>query len=92
MKQQIFVDDVYEYDYELLADSIHALYYSNGDQWNEHIKGNITMSIKDDGNGLVVKFNEKGRIDYSEAERLFILLKLINKSATKYEISSKKPL
>lgn len=91
MKQQIFVDDVHEYDYELLADSVHALYYSNGSEWNDHVKGTICMSIKDDGNGLIVKFNEKDRIDYAEAEQLFILLKLINQPA-KYEISTKQKL
>lgn len=91
MKQQIFVDDVHEYDYELLADSLHALYYSNGSEWNNHVKGTICMSIKDDGNGLQIDVEEKGRINYSEAEQLFILLKLINQPA-KYEISTKQKL
>lgn len=91
MKQQIFINDVHEYDYEHLADNLHALYYSNGSEWNDHIKGTIAMSIKDDGNGLKIYFEENGRIDYSEAEQLFILLKLINKTE-KYEISNKKLL
>ena len=46
------------------------------------------MAIEDDGNGLQVFFEELGRIDYAEAERLFILLKLINQPA-KYEIGTK---
>lgn len=90
MKQQIFVDNIHDYNYEEV-DGAHSLYYSNGDQWNEHVKGDIAMTIEDDGNGLKVKFNEKGRIDYSEAEKLCILLKLINHPSV-YEISSKKPL
>ena len=90
MKQQIFVDNIYDYDYEE-QDRTHTLYYSNGDQWNGHIKGEVAMAINDDGNGLKVKFNEKGRIDYSEAQELFILLKLINEPSV-YEISSKTPL
>lgn len=90
MKQQIFVDDVHDYDY-FKIDGTHTLYYSNGDQWNNFVKGDPVMCIEDDGNGLIVKFNENSRIDYSEAEHLFILLKLINQP-TKYEISSKKPL
>lgn len=90
MKQQIFVDNVYDYDYEE-QDGTHTLYRSNGDHWNGHAKGEVAMAIEDDGNGLKVKFNENGRIDYSEAEQLFILLKLINQPSV-YEISSKKLL
>jgi hypothetical protein len=54
MKKQIFVEDVHEYDYELIDDNRHTLYYSNGEQWNDHIKGIVVMSIKADGNGLIV--------------------------------------
>lgn len=91
MKQQIFINDVYEYDYELLEDNVHILYHSNTSQWYDHIKGTIAMSIKDDGNGLQIDFEENGRIDYSESEQLFILLKLVNQPA-KYEISNKQLL
>ena len=90
MKQQIFVDDVHEYDYDVVDDNIHALYFQGG-QWNSHLLGTVAMAIKDDGNGLDIFFEELGRIDYSEAERLFILLKLINQPA-KYEIGTKKQL
>ena len=90
MKQQIFVDHVHEYDYDIVDDNIHALYFQGG-QWNSHLLGTVAMAIKDDGNGLIVKFDENGRIDYAEAERLFILLKLINQPA-KYEIGTKQPL
>jgi hypothetical protein len=91
MKQQIFIDDIHEYDYEEQDGVHHTLYYSNGGEWQNHIKGNIAMTIEDDGNGLKVKFDDNYRIDYSEAEQLFILLKLIN-SPAKYEISTKKLL
>jgi hypothetical protein len=40
MKQQIFIDDIHEYDYEELTkgDVIHhILYFSNAEQWNDHI-------------------------------------------------------
>ena len=90
MKQQIFVDDVHEYDYDVVDDNIHALYFQGG-QWNSHLLGTVAMAIKDDGNGLDIFFEELGRIDYSEAERLFILLKLINQPA-KYEIGTKRTL
>jgi hypothetical protein len=91
MKKQIFVNDLHEYDYELTANNLHVLYYSNTSEWNDHIKGTICMSIINDGNGLIIEFNEKNRIDYSEAEQLFILLKFINNQA-KYEIGIKKLL
>jgi hypothetical protein len=94
MKQQIFIDDIYEYDYEEITQGdviYHILYFSNTEQWNDHIKGKIAMTIEDDENGLKVYFDENGRIDYAEAERLFILLKLIN-PVQKYEIGTKKLL
>jgi len=91
MKKQIFVDDNYDYDYEVVKDNVHTLSMSYASQWSEHVRGEVALKIEDDGNGLVVRFNEKGRIDYSEAEQLFILLKLIIDPA-KYEISSKTPL
>ncbi len=95
MKQQIFIDDVHEYDYELLVRGnikFHNLYYSNGSEWAEHVKEMIAMSIMDDGNGLQgVEEESSNRINYSEAEQLFILLKLIN-SPAKYEIGTKELL
>ena len=91
MKQQIFIDDIHEYDYELTDDNLHTLYYSNGSEWTEHVKGMIAMSIRDDGNGLEGMDGSSNRINYSEAEQLFILLKLIN-SPAKYEIAEKKLL
>ena len=91
MKKQIFVDDNYDYDYEVVNDNVHTLSRSYASQWSDHVRGEVALKIEDDGNGLVVRFNEKGRIDYSEAEQLFILLKLIIDQA-KYEISTKQPL
>lgn len=91
MKQQIFIDDIHEYDYELIDDNRHTLYYSNGQQWSSNVQGYVAMQIVDDGNGLISKFREGNRIDYSEAERLFVLLKLAMQPA-KYEIAEKKLL
>lgn len=82
----IIVDEIYEYDYDV-QDNVHTLKYSNNGNWTQP-KG-IAMQLVDDGNGLVIKFNEKGRIDYGEAEQLLILLKIINKD-TKYEMVTKK--
>ena len=95
MKQQIFIDDIHEYDYELVEDSLHnlqhVLTYSNGEQWTNLYKGVVASTIKDDGNGLILSLYNKEKLDYSEAERLLILLKLITQPA-KYEIAEKKLL
>lgn len=92
MKQQIFIDDVHEYDYELTDNNLHTLYYSNGSEWIENVKGMVANTVIDDGNGLIIRFDKENksgiRLDYSEAERLFILLKLIDSKA-KYEIATK---
>ena len=89
MRKQIFIDDVHEYDYELVDDNRHTLYYSNGAGWQEYIRGNVAMQIIDTGNGLHTNLHKT--INYSEAQELFILLKLINQPS-KYEISTKKLL
>lgn len=91
MKQQIFIDDEYQYDYEK-KESTHILYYSNNDYWLNDIRGSVCMEIKDSGDGISIKteFNKK-LIDYSQASELFILLKLINEPS-KIEIATKLPL
>jgi hypothetical protein len=93
MKQQIFVDGRYDFDYEIVDDTKHTLYFSNDSSWSSHIRDRIAFQIEDDGNGLslLTKFAEKNRMDYSEAEYIYILLKLIN-TPSEYEIGSKKPL
>ena len=91
MKQQIFIDDDYQYDYENNGE-LHTLYYSNNDYWFTDIRGSVCMEIKDSGDGISIKteFNKK-LIDYSQASELFILLKLIN-DPSKIEIATKLPL
>jgi hypothetical protein len=95
MKQQIFIDDIHEYDYELTEDNFHILYYSNGNEWVENVKETVSNTIIDDGNGLIIRFDKANftgiRLDYAQAERLFILLKLVIQQS-KYEISTKKLL
>ena len=95
MKQQIFIDDVHEYDYELTDDNLHTLCYSNAGEWQNHVKGMVANTVINDGNGLIIRFDKQNksviRLDYSEAERLFILLKLVIQQS-KYEIAQKKLL
>ena len=53
------------------------------------------ICLVDDGNGIVIRFDSLGTnaisIDYAEAERLFLILKLAIQSV-KYEIATKKLL
>jgi hypothetical protein len=85
----IIVDGKHEYDYFLEDDNVHTLSYSDNGSWN--YPNEVAMQVMDDGNGLVIKFREKGRIDYSEAEQLLILLKIINRDI-KYELVTNKEL
>jgi len=91
MKQQIFVNSKYQFDYEVIDGNKHTLYFSNSDYWTNHIKGTIAFQLEDDGNGLKIltNFSKNKRIDYSEAEYLYILLKLIN-HPSHYEIAQKR--
>jgi hypothetical protein len=82
----IIVDGRHEYDYSL-EENVHTLRYSDNGSWT--YPNEVAMQIVDDGNGLIIKFSEKNRIDYSEAEQLLILLKLINKD-TIYELVTEK--
>ena len=82
----ILVDGKHEYDYSL-EENVHTLRYSDNGSWT--YPNQVAMQIVDDGNGLIIKFREKNRIDYSEAEQLLILLKLINKDII-YEIVTEK--
>ena len=81
----ILVDKKHEYDYEL-NDNVHTLRYSDNGEWT--YPKDVAMNIVDDGNGLVVQLDEEGRINYSEAEKLLILLRIINKKY-KYEMVTK---
>jgi len=81
----ILVDKKHEYDYEL-NDNVHTLRYSDNGEWT--YPKDVAMNIVDDGNGLVVQLDEEGRINYAEAERLLILLKIINRKY-KYEVVTK---
>lgn len=91
MKKQIFIDGEYQYDY-IQHNMQHILLYSDTEYWSSHIRGEVALIIKDDGNkqSILTKFR-KSNIEYNEAERLEILLRIIN-SGPIYEISTKEPL
>ena len=84
----IIVDGRHEYDYSL-EENVHTLRYSDNGSWT--YPKEVAMQVMDDGNGLVVQLDEEGRINYSEAEILLILLKIINRDI-KYELVTNKEL
>lgn len=89
MGSMIIVDGKYEYDYSLEDGNVHTLRYSDNGDWT--YPKEIAMQITDDGDGLGIYLDKETRIDYSEAEKLLILLKIINRD-TKYEIVTNKEL
>jgi hypothetical protein len=91
MKKQIFIDNEYQYDYEQNG-MMHTLSYSNVEYWSSHIRGKVALVIKDDGNGYSIQGPfKKSDIDYAEAERLEILLRILNQGPS-YEIGTKESL
>ena len=66
MKQQIFIDDIHEYDYELAEDNFHTLYCKNGD---------IALSVFEDRKRI--QFNIMNILSYEQSKELSILLKII---------------
>lgn len=91
MKKQIFIDNEYVYDYEQ-NDIIHTLLYSKSEYWTSDIRGEVALIIKDDGNGYSIQTPlKKSDIDYAEAERLEILLRILNQGPV-YEIGTKESL
>lgn len=91
MKKQIFIDGEYQYDYEQ-NEFIHTLLYANVEYWADHRRGQAAIVIKDDGNGYSIQSPlKKSDIDYAEAERLEILLRILNQGPL-YEIGIKQPI
>jgi hypothetical protein len=86
--EQIIVDNKHEYDYKL-EDINHELYYSDNGEWS--YPGDLALEVIDDGNGLSVMDEGKRLVylDYSTAEMLLVLLKLVNREII-YEVVTKK--
>lgn len=99
MKNQIFINNQYEYDYDCIekgVKKIHTLYYSPVETWSEELHNKSALVIEDFGNGLniVTRLSYK-YLEYIEADQLLILLKIINTDPLYncvYEIGTKKLL
>jgi hypothetical protein len=88
-KEEIYINDVHDYDYVVDCISqdvcIHSLYCSQDDSWGDDLKGKMVVQLMDDGNGVEINnINTSIHIDYLELEQLHILLRL-HSSNSKYE-------
>ena len=80
-REEIYINDKHEYDYHKLEAAknvtVHTLYYSDDEEWSEHIKKQVAMQLVDNGDGIeIIGINAKKHLDYLEAEQLHILLRL----------------
>jgi hypothetical protein len=94
-KEEIYINGKHEYDYHKLEASpnntVHTLYYSDHVEWSEHVRKTIAMQVVDTGNGIeIIGISKKKSINYSEAERLHILLRLSSDNSV-YQISETSP-
>ena len=93
MRQQIFINDEYNFDYELVDENKHTLYYCNSEEWLISLRGEIAFQIANTGNGLKIITNlySEDKLSYCESEMLLILLKIIHNDE-RYEIAQKRLL
>jgi hypothetical protein len=94
-REEIYINDTHEYDYHKLQATenvtVHTLYFSDYHEWDDNIKKQVAMQLVDDGNGIeIIGINAKKQIDYNEAERLHILLRLAS-SHSVYQIAEPAP-
>lgn len=80
-REEIYINGKHEYDYHKLQATqdviVHTLYFSDDVEWSDHIRNQVAMQLVDNGNGIeLIGINAKKHIDYDEAERLHILLRL----------------
>jgi len=61
--------------------TLHQLWRSMGSTWSEEAKGELLVSLENDGNGFKYKFkpHEKKRIEYDEIEWLYLLIDFVRK-------------
>jgi len=79
-KFMVFEDNVHEYN--LVVEETdngveYSLFMSEGEQWNEHARGKLSLSMVNDGNG--VTFSKKlNKMDYSDVFAVRLLLNFEN--------------
>jgi hypothetical protein len=60
---------------------MYQLHRSLNETWSEDSKGELLVSLENDGNGFKYKFKprEKKRVDYDEIEWLYLLIDFVRK-------------
>jgi len=94
-REEIYINNVHEYDYHKLSAApnatVHTLYFSDDDGWDDKMKKQVAMQLVDTGNGIeIIGLIEKTKLDYLEAEHLHILLRLSSSKST-YQICEPTP-
>ena len=94
-KEEIYINDKHEYDYHKhdVAKNItvHTLYFSDSDEWDDSMKKQVAMQLVDNGDGIeIIGACTKKHINYLEAEQLHILLRLSSTHCV-YQIAEPAP-
>ena len=90
-REEIYINGKHEYDYHKLEAAkhvtVHTLYYSDDEEWAEHIRKQVAMQLIDNGDGIeIIGACTKQHLNYLEAEQLHILLRL-SSTHTVYQIA-----
>jgi len=80
--KQVYINNLvgeveFTHDYNIINKEENVfLYRSDSSQWSDHTKNKLVLTIEDNGNGIVVKFegHKKFSIDYAQAQELFVLM------------------
>lgn len=94
-REEIYINGKHEYDYHKLEAAphatVHTLYYSDNDEWDDVVKRAVAMQLVDTGDGIqIIGVSTKKQIDYLEAEQLHILLRLSSTHSV-YQIAEPTP-
>lgn len=94
-REEIYINGKHEYDYHKLEAAkdatVHTLYFSDSDEWDQSVRKQVAMQLVDTGDGIqIIGACTKKEINYLEAEQLHILLRL-SSSHSIYQISEPAP-
>ena len=94
-REEIYINGKHEYDYHKLEAAkhatVHTLYFSNNDDWDESVRKQVTMQLVDTGDGIeIIGTCTKKTLNYLEAEQLHILLRLASTHCV-YQIAEPTP-
>ncbi len=74
MRNQILLDNQFEYEIEKVRDTYY-IYYNHGQQWSEDTRGTVAFKAVNTGNGYEISQECKYLLDYDEAFYLYLILR-----------------